>query len=60
MNIQIDLEKCEGCGDCVDVCPSGVYELQNGKSVVVNMDECIECCACLEGCPQGAISHDSC
>jgi len=60
MDIQVDLDKCEGCGDCVEVCPSAVYELQDNKSVVVNMDECIECCACVEGCSQGAITHDSC
>ena len=43
VKITIDLDKCNGDGICVDVCPSGVYELDsNGKSKAVNPDECIE------------------
>ncbi|GBE55443.1 MAG TPA: 4Fe-4S dicluster domain-containing protein [Euryarchaeota archaeon] len=61
VSIKIDLDACIGCGSCVDVCPAGVYELNDdNKSEAVNMDDCIECCACIEGCPQSAISHDSC
>jgi len=29
----VDEEKCQGCGECVDVCPVEVFELQNEKSV---------------------------
>lgn len=54
--IKIDLEKCIGCGICVDVCPSGVYELKNGKSVAVNVDACLVCRACEIQCPNGAIT----
>lgn len=25
--IVIDTDKCNGCGDCVKVCPSGVFEI---------------------------------
>ena len=43
VKITVDLKKCNGDSICVDVCPSGVYELNaNGKSVPVNPDECIE------------------
>lgn len=43
VKITVDLNKCNSDGICVDVCPSGVYELNNeGKSVPVNPDECIE------------------
>jgi Fe-S-cluster-containing hydrogenase component 2 len=37
--IEVDEEKCIGCGDCVDVCPVDVYEMQNEKSVPVNAEE---------------------
>ncbi|MEM2914495.1 MAG: 4Fe-4S binding protein, partial [Candidatus Bathyarchaeia archaeon] len=26
VRININLDKCTGCGTCVDVCPVGVYE----------------------------------
>jgi NAD-dependent dihydropyrimidine dehydrogenase PreA subunit len=58
--IQIDSDKCEACEECVDACPSAVFEIVNGKSEPVNIDECVECCSCVEICPNGAINHESC
>jgi NAD-dependent dihydropyrimidine dehydrogenase PreA subunit len=55
VKIKINLEKCTGCGTCVDVCPVGVYELQDGKSSAVNADECIACRVCETECPENAI-----
>ncbi len=60
VEITVDEEKCNGCGECIDVCPSEVYELQGGKSKAINLDECIECCACVEVCEPQAIKHSSC
>lgn len=54
--LEVDQEKCVGCGECVEVCPVDVYELQNEKSVVVNEDECLGCESCLEVCEEGAIT----
>ncbi len=58
--IEIDKEKCDGCGECVEICPTQVYELKKGKAMPANAQECIECCACVEACPQNAITHSSC
>jgi len=55
VEIKIDLEKCTGCGTCVDTCPVGVYEIQDGKSVAVNAEECLACRACETQCPENAI-----
>ena len=54
--IEVDEEKCIGCGDCVDVCPVDVYEMQDEKSVPVNAEECIDCESCVEACEQEAIT----
>ena len=47
--------KCVGCGECVDVCPVQVYELQDGKSEPVNSEECLGCESCVEVCENSAI-----
>ena len=54
--IEVDQEKCIGCGECVDVCPVDVYEMKDEKSVPVNAEECIGCESCIEVCEQDAIT----
>jgi NAD-dependent dihydropyrimidine dehydrogenase PreA subunit len=53
---EVDIEKCGGCGTCVNICPVEVYELQDNKSVPANADECIGCESSVEGCRQEAIT----
>ncbi|MBI5304558.1 MAG: 4Fe-4S dicluster domain-containing protein [Chloroflexi bacterium] len=58
--VTIDIEKCKGCGDCVDACPSQQLALteENGKKYVVfngSPDDCLGCLSCQEGCADGAI-----
>jgi len=55
-NPVVDVEKCVGCGECVDICPVNVYELQDDKSVPVNAEECLGCESCIEVCEAGAIT----
>jgi ferredoxin len=43
--MQIDKEKCVGCGNCVPVCTMGVISVVNGRSQV-NEEECVECHTC--------------
>ena len=55
-NPVVDPEKCEGCQECVDICPMEVFEMQDGKSVPVNADACEGCESCVETCEPGAIT----
>ncbi|PVX24110.1 MAG: ferredoxin [Candidatus Bathyarchaeum sp.] len=55
VEIKVDVAKCTGCETCVDTCPVGVYEMKDGKSIVVNLEDCLVCRACEMQCPEGAI-----
>ncbi len=37
----VDKDKCDGCGECVNVCPVNAIELQIEKAVI--KDACIDC-----------------
>lgn len=49
-----DLQKCDKCGSCIEVCPAKVIGL-GSRRLKFNYDECIRCFCCQEVCPQGAI-----
>lgn len=49
-------EKCTGCEKCAEVCPHGLFLIEDGKAVLRDRDLCMECGACARNCPFGAIS----
>lgn len=55
----VDEEKCIGCGNCAEICPSVFFlDEVTGKSRVIDPDACDfqGCCeAAAENCPAGAI-----
>lgn len=53
--LELDREKCTGCGTCVVVCPHRVFLLAAGKARVNDRDGCMECGACARNCPVTAI-----
>jgi NAD-dependent dihydropyrimidine dehydrogenase PreA subunit len=55
MHPELDQEACTGCGVCIEVCPSEVYQLIGERPEPVDPEECIECGACEEQCPAKAI-----
>ena len=53
--VQIDEEKCNGCGECVPACAEGAIRIVNGKAVLSADNLCDGLGACLGECPQDAI-----
>ena len=56
VTLQLDVDRCIGCGLCPAVCPHGVLALQHGKARLVDRDACIECGACARNCPVAALA----
>jgi NAD-dependent dihydropyrimidine dehydrogenase PreA subunit len=53
--VVVDKGKCEGCEECIEVCPVDVFEMADEKSEPVNAEECLGCESCVEVCEQEAI-----
>ena len=54
--IQIDREKCNGCGACAAACHEGAIGMVEGKAQLLRDDYCDGLGDCLPACPTGAIS----
>lgn len=56
--INLDRDKCKGCGSCIDICPVGVFaELDaDRKTSFAQQSACFACGACVKQCPEGALA----
>lgn len=54
--IQIEEEKCNGCGACASACHEGAIGMVDGKAKLLRDDYCDGLGDCLPACPTGAIS----
>lgn len=57
--IELNRERCNGCHLCTEVCPRGVFIIEEKKARIVDRDKCIECGACALNCETKAISVDA-
>ena len=54
--IEINREKCNGCGACAAACHEGAIAMVNGKAQLMRDDYCDGLGDCLPACPTGAIT----
>ena len=48
---------CDGCGHCVDICPSDIMHIDKTTRRAYNIEPnmCWECYSCVKACPHNAI-----
>ncbi|MBD3191770.1 MAG: 4Fe-4S dicluster domain-containing protein [Candidatus Heimdallarchaeota archaeon] len=51
---QVDPKRCQGCGICVNHCPTSAISIKNGKAVI-NTSICKNCRICMNVCPNNAL-----
>ncbi len=56
--IDIDQEKCTGCGACIPNCPEGAMQIIDGKARLMGDLFCDGLGACIGHCPEGAITSE--
>jgi len=52
--IKVNTEKCDQCGTCVSVCPSGAIMMV--ETLSIDMKNCINCSNCVKVCAFAALS----
>lgn len=54
--IRVDGEVCDGCGECMDICPTDVFELVGEDVIPTRPESCLYCLGCLGVCATGAVT----
>jgi ferredoxin len=52
---QIDPQLCNGCGLCIDLCPTNALDWQGEIAVLAAPERCDYCATCETVCPTEAI-----
>ena len=54
--LALDAGRCNGCRECIEVCPHAVFGMSAGKALIIDRAACMECGACARNCGVGAIT----
>lgn len=62
VNFSIDVERCKGCGLCVQACPKGLLRLADEVTskgyhvcMMTDVGQCVACASCAIFCPDSCI-----
>jgi len=53
--LEIDMNKCIGCGACISPCPTQALKLDPNLEIEFDEKKCVRCGICLLACPTKAI-----
>ena len=56
VTLELDRDKCTGCGLCTQVCGHAVFALDGKVVQILEKDGCMECGACAMNCPVKAVT----
>jgi NAD-dependent dihydropyrimidine dehydrogenase PreA subunit len=56
VTLTLDIDRCIGCGQCINVCPHQVFAMDSDKVRIIDRDSCMECGACSINCPVAALA----
>jgi len=48
--VNIDKDRCDACGECVEICPRGVLTKNGNEIRTQNLEECTLCKDCVQAC----------
>lgn len=57
--VEVNKEKCNQCGDCVDMCSKNILRIEDDTISTQNTLDCSLCEACVDVCEPGAITIDT-
>lgn len=57
-SVVLDREKCKGCTNCIQGCPTEAIRVRHGKAQIME-DRCIDCGECIRICPNHAKSAET-
>ena len=59
IRVKIEEKACRGCQQCVDICPTEVFEYDESQKLarVVEEENCIGCLSCTYLCPSAAVTQ---
>lgn len=56
-SVKISKEACQGCVNCIRVCPTEALRVVNGEISII-AELCVDCGECLRSCSRGALGID--